>query len=72
MQANNGDSPEFTDEQLRAALKGVGRDARQMAFAAGQPVFILKGDAIVALYADGREEIIESIHDSTEAAPARE
>ncbi|HEY7153022.1 MAG TPA: hypothetical protein VH575_03585 [Gemmataceae bacterium] len=61
MQENNGDMPEFTDEQLRAALKRVGRDARQEAFAAGRPVIVIKGNAIVALHPDGREEIIEPL-----------
>jgi hypothetical protein len=61
MPENNDDLPEFTDEQLRAALKRVGRDARQEAFAAGQPVFFVKGASIVALHPDGREEVIEPL-----------
>jgi hypothetical protein len=49
---------EFTDEQLRAALKRVGRDAREAAFAAGRPVVVIKDGSLVALYGDGTEEVI--------------
>ena len=49
MQENHLDEPEFTDDQLRAAVKGVGRDARKAAFAAGRPVFIIKGTSLVAI-----------------------
>jgi hypothetical protein len=55
------DGREFTDEQLRAALKRVGEDARREAFAAGLPVYILKDGAIVALHADGTEEVLEQL-----------
>jgi hypothetical protein len=72
MQEHNGDMPEFTDEQLRAALKRVGRDARQAAFAAGRPVFVVKGNAIVALHPDGTEEIVESLCPRPDAACERE
>lgn len=61
MQNNDDDDLEFTDEQLRAALKRIGRDVRQAAFAAGQPIIFAKGSSIVALYSDGREEIIETL-----------
>ncbi|HEY7313685.1 MAG TPA: hypothetical protein VH643_30325 [Gemmataceae bacterium] len=65
MQESGGDEPEFTDEQLRSALRRVGRDARQEAFAAGRPVFFVKGASLVALHADGTEEIIKTLcHDS--------
>jgi len=68
MQDNMIDSPEFTDEQLRAALKRMGRDARQEAFAAGLPVTIIKGDFLVALHADGTEEIVEALCPESGAA----
>jgi hypothetical protein len=61
MQENILDEPEFTDEQLRAAVKSVGRDARKAAFAAGRPVFIIKGTSLVALNPDGTEKIVESL-----------
>jgi hypothetical protein len=61
MENNNRDDVEFTDEQLRAALKRVGREARRRAFAAGQPVVILKGSALVELYPDGTEKVIKEI-----------
>jgi hypothetical protein len=55
------DGREFTDEQLRAALRRVGEEARREAFAAGLPVIILKGRSLVALHADGTEEVIEQL-----------
>lgn len=61
MQDNDDDDLEFTDEQLRAALKRVGSAARQEAFAAGLPVVVLKGTAIVALFPDGSEKIIKTL-----------
>lgn len=66
------DTPEFTDEQLRAALRGVGRDARQAAFAAGRAVVYLKGRAIVALHPDGTEEVVEPLCQGTDAGPDSE
>ena len=69
---NKDDEPEFTDEQLRAALRDVGRDARQTAFAAGRPVFIVKGTSLVALHADGTEEVIKSLRPPTEAGQEHE
>ena len=62
------DGQEFTDEQLRAALRRVGREARQAAFAAGYPVIVVKGRALVALHPDGREEIIEPLLPEAETA----
>ena len=65
------DGREFTDEQLRAALRRVGREARQSAFAAGYPVIVIKGMAIVALYPDGREEILETLRPEAEIVRER-
>jgi hypothetical protein len=42
-------------------LRRVGEEARREAFAAGRPVIILKGTALIALHADGTEEVIERI-----------
>ena len=53
---------EFTEEQLRAALKRVGSDARQQAFAAGRPVFFVKNGVLIALYSDGSEQVIKPVH----------
>jgi hypothetical protein len=53
------DGPEF---QLRAALKQVGQEARREAFAAGLPIFVLRGTSLIALHADGTEEIIGQEH----------
>ncbi len=50
---------EFTDEQLRAALKRMGDKACQATFAAGRPVVVFRHGALVALYPDGTEKILE-------------
>jgi hypothetical protein len=42
MPENDSEGMEFTDEQLRAALKRVGQEARRAAFAAGRPVSLSK------------------------------
>src|SRR5262249_48001617 len=55
------DEPEFTDEQLRAALKRVGEDARRAAFAGGQPIFIVRDSSLIAVYEDGTERVIERL-----------
>jgi hypothetical protein len=62
------DGLEFTEEQLRAALRRVGREARRAAFAAGRPVIILKGTSLVALHADGTEEVIERLGPGADVA----
>jgi WD40 repeat protein/GTPase SAR1 family protein len=49
------DGREFSDEQLRAALPQIGRDAREAAFRAGRPVIVLKDERPVWIYPDGRE-----------------
>lgn len=67
MAENVVDDLEFTEEQLRAALRRVGREARQATFAAGQPVVVVKGMTLVALYPDGREEILEPLHREAES-----
>ena len=72
MPEDNSDGLEFTDEQLRAVLQRVGQDARRTAFAAGRPVFIVKGTSLVALHADGTEEIIESLRSETEPGQENE
>lgn len=61
------ESLEFTEEQLRAALRRVGREARQEAFAAGHPVIIVKDKTLVALHPDGTEEVLERLPPEAEA-----
>lgn len=56
---NGTDPVEFTDAQLRAALKDVGLEARRQAFAAGRPVFVVRDGKIVALYPDGTEKPVD-------------
>jgi hypothetical protein len=62
------EAPEFTDEQLRAALRGMGREARAATFAAGRPVFVIKGRALVRVHPDGSEETVQSITLETDAS----
>ena len=61
------DDREFTDEELRAAVVRVGEEARAIAFAAGRPVYFMKGRAIIAQHADGTEEIVELLGADTDA-----
>ena len=61
------DEPEFTDDQLRAALRRVGEDARQEAFAAGLSVLVLRGRAIVSVHPDGSEEVVDYLANGTDA-----
>ncbi|HWG47007.1 MAG TPA: hypothetical protein VN688_29860 [Gemmataceae bacterium] len=72
MLENNIDTPEFTDEQLRAALKRMGQDARQTAFAADLPIIVVKDGSIVALHADGSEEFVEPLRQEAHATRERE
>lgn len=58
MNPNSTDVPEFTDEQLREALKRVGSDARQAAFAAGRPILIVREGQLVEQHADGTERYL--------------
>lgn len=60
------DAPEFTDEQLRDALRCVGRDARQAAFAAGLAVVYIKDRSIVELHPDGSEVIVGSLSEGAD------
>jgi hypothetical protein len=53
---------EFTEEQLRAALKRVGREAQQQAFDKGRPVFFVKNGALIARHPDGSETVIKPAH----------
>lgn len=72
MTQSKSEPPEFTDEQLRAALKRIGREARRQAFAAGRPVILVKGRSLVALHADGREEILEPFCQGSDANGAHQ
>ena len=49
---------EFTDQQLRKALKQVGVDAKRIAFAKRRPVFVLRHNQLVAVHRDGRVETV--------------
>jgi len=62
MEGPTCDPPEFTDEQLRAALRSVGETARREAFAAGRSVMIVKGASLVLLHPDGTEEVVGPLH----------
>ena len=47
--------PEFTDEQLRAALHRMGEQARTEAFAAGLAVTMARNGHVIRQYPDGHE-----------------
>jgi len=58
MNPNSIDAPEFTDEQLRDALKRVGSAAREAAFSAGRPILIVREGQLVEQHADGTERLL--------------
>jgi hypothetical protein len=57
----NCEQPEFSDSQLRDALKRVGRDARQATFDTGMPIIVFKDKQLVQVYSDGREVAVQSL-----------
>jgi hypothetical protein len=69
MQPDNIDAPEFTDEQLRTALRCIGRDARQAAFAVGRPVLIVRDGWLVELHRDGTERVVGPVRPETGLNP---
>ena len=50
MSEEHAEDVECTEEQLRAALKRVAKEARQEAFAHGRPVFFVKNGSLIALH----------------------
>jgi hypothetical protein len=54
------EQPEFSREQMNAALSDIGKQAREEAFSAGRPVIILKNDKPVWVYPDGSEKPVDS------------
>ncbi len=64
---NDLDGQGFTDEQLRAALKRMGRDAREATFAAGRPVVVIRDRSIIAVFADGSEVLLEQLSNGRDA-----
>lgn len=62
MNEENAEDVEFSEEQLRAALKSVGKEAQKQAFARGLPVFFVKNGSLIALYPDGRETVVNPAH----------
>jgi hypothetical protein len=52
---------EFTDEQLRAALRRMGEAVREEARRAGDVLTIVRGGYLVVVHPDGREERIEAV-----------
>jgi hypothetical protein len=57
---SEAEQPEFSNEQLNAALTRIGKEARQEAFDAGRPVIILKNDKPTWVYPDGSERPADS------------
>ena len=60
--------PEFTDQELRDALKRVGSDEHRALFNAGQPIVFLQGQNLIARYKDGREVVLKRVDHATEPA----
>lgn len=52
------DDREFTDEELKAALKEVGKSVKEKHFSKGQPIAYLEGDKVIKEYPDGRKEVV--------------
>lgn len=48
--------PEFTDDELRAALMEIGPEERRKAFDAGLPVMTIENGTFILTYPDGRKE----------------
>ena len=65
------DSPEFTEDQLRAALKTVGEEARREAFSAGHSVMIIRGASLVLLNPDGTENVVGPMCLNADADPRK-
>jgi hypothetical protein len=65
------DDPELDPKQLQEALVEVGRTAREKAFAAGQPVVLLKEGRLVWVYADGTERAVEPAQSGTSGSEGR-
>lgn len=55
------DKPEFSDDELRAALKRMGTEVRRATKAAHRPIIVFKNGTIVAIDAKGKETIIEPL-----------
>lgn len=69
MKTDNIDAPEFTDEQLRTALKRIGRDARQAAFAVGRPILIIRDAQLIEMHADGTERVVGPVRPEPGSVP---
>lgn len=57
MQEIIDDPPEFSDEQLRAALKRMGEEARQKTFSAGLPVMVIEDGKFILIFPDGSRKV---------------
>jgi hypothetical protein len=57
---DESEQPEFSNEQLNAALLQIGQEARPEAFSAGRPVIVLKNEKPVWVYPDGTEQPADS------------
>ena len=56
------DPPEFTHEEMNAALKRMGEKARREAFDAGLAVTIVRNGRLIRQHGDGREEDLGAVH----------
>ena len=60
------EAPEFSDEQLRDALKRVGTEAQRISFVAGRPIVYLKGKYLIALHQNGTEQVLKPVQHGAE------
>lgn len=57
---------EFTDKQLRDALKQIGIRAKQSAFEKHRPIFVFRDGHLIALHRDGSTNLIQSAKEGTD------
>lgn len=72
MSTDAGEQSEFTDAELKEALKRVGEDARHAAFQSGHPIAFLKDGKLFQAFPDGREIEVDSAgQDANDEVAAR-
>jgi hypothetical protein len=54
----NCDQPEFSDNELRAALKRAGQTARRATFETGRPIVVYRDNQLIGVYQDGHQVIL--------------
>lgn len=54
------DPREFTDEQMHAALRRMGEEARAKAFAIGRPIMIARDGKLFLHFSNGEEKEVDT------------